>query len=128
MKVALFGTCGKSKWRQELIQSLKIDYFNPAVANWTIECQEEEIKQKELCDFCLYVITDDMEGFYSIAEAVEDSNKRPGKTIFCVLNKENFSETQRKSFKAIENLIAKNGAIVLYSLQEIADYVNRGLK
>ena len=38
---------------------------------------EEEIKQRAECDFCLYVITPKMTGVYSIAEVVDDSNKRP---------------------------------------------------
>lgn len=57
MKVFLGGTCNESTWRDQLISMLKIDFFNPVVEDWTPECQEEEIKQRNECDFCLYVIT-----------------------------------------------------------------------
>ena len=84
--VFLGGTCAESTWREESIPMLKIDYFNPVVDDWTLECQEEEIRQREQCDYCLYVITPKMQGYYSIAEVVDDSNKRPEKTVFCVLD------------------------------------------
>ena len=34
MKVFLGGTCNESKWRDDLIKLLKIDYFNPVVKDW----------------------------------------------------------------------------------------------
>ena len=52
---------------------MKIDYFNPVVDDWTPECQDEEIRQRELCDYCLYTITPKMTDVYSIAEVVDDS-------------------------------------------------------
>jgi hypothetical protein len=81
-KVFLGGTCNNSTWREKLIPMLKINYFNPVVDEWTPECQEEEIRQKEICDYCLYTITNEMTGVYSIAKAVDDSNKRPEKNHF----------------------------------------------
>ena len=85
-KVFLGGTCNESTWRDKLIKMLEIDYFNPVVDDWTEECYQEELRQREICDYCLYVITPRMTGVYSIAEVVDDSNKRPEKTIFCILN------------------------------------------
>jgi GH15 family glucan-1,4-alpha-glucosidase len=41
----------------------------------------EELRQRETCDICLYVITPKMTGVYSIAEVIDDSNKRPNKTV-----------------------------------------------
>ena len=84
-KVFLGGTCNESTWRDRLIEMLEIDYFNPVVDDWTEECYQEELRQREICDYCLYVITPRMKGVYSIAEVVDDSNKRPEKTIFCLL-------------------------------------------
>ena len=84
-KVFLGGTCNESTWRNDLIKLLKIDYFNPVVDDWNEEAYQEELRQREICDFCLYVITPKMTGVYSIAEVVDDSNKRPEKTIFCYL-------------------------------------------
>jgi len=70
IKVFLGGTCNESKWREELINLLKIDYFNPIVENWTGDCMEEERKQRNNCDFVLYTITPKMTGVYSIDKLV----------------------------------------------------------
>lgn len=123
-KVFLGGTCNNSTWREELIPMLNIAYFNPVVEDWTPECQEEEKRQRETCELCLYVITSEMTGVYSIAEVVEDSNKRPEKTIFCFL-KDGFDTSQTKSLHAVSELVSSNGAIVLQSLNEVADYLNK---
>ena len=68
MKVFLGGTCNQSRWRDELIPQLKIDYFNPIVPTWTEEAYEQELVERATCDYCLYVITPRAKGFYSIAE------------------------------------------------------------
>ena len=108
-KVFLGGTCNDSTWREELISQLKIDYFNPVVDDWTPECMEEELRQKEECNYCLYVITSDMTGVYSIAEVIDDSNKRPSKTVFA-FRKEGFTVGQIKSLEAVGSMVAKNEA------------------
>jgi len=126
-KVFLGGTCNESLWREELITQLKINYFNPVVKDWTPECMEEEIKQRQECDCCLYVITPKMTGVYSIAEAVDDSNKRPEKTVFCFLSKDedrNFDLGQIKSLTQVGKMVASNGGNWLNSLEEIAKYLN----
>lgn len=87
-KVFLGGTCAETVWREKLISMLHINYFNPVVEDWTEECMAEEIRQRETCDYCLYTITPSMQGVYSIAEVVDDSNKRPEKAIFCLLENE----------------------------------------
>lgn len=126
-KVFLGGTCNGSKWRDGFIKSLKIDYFQPQMDDWTPQMMEEEIKQRAECDFCLYVITPKMTGVYSIAEVVDDSNKRPGKTIFCYLisdEEKSFSHDQIRSLEQTGKMIVKNGAIFFKSLAETADYLN----
>ncbi|GAA0083024.1 nucleoside 2-deoxyribosyltransferase domain-containing protein [Clostridium sp. CTA-6] len=139
-KVFLGGTCNDSKWRNKLIQLLKIDYFNPVVEDWTPECMAEEIRQRETCDFCLYVITPRMTGVYSIAEVIDDSNKRPQKTIFCYLEKEDddfakqltsmpvaklkFDKGQLRSLKQVGKMIERNGGKYFKTLEEVADYLN----
>lgn len=126
-KVFLGGTCNNSIWRDYLISKLTIDYFNPVVKDWTPECQAEEVKQREECDYCLYVITPAMTGVYSIAEVVDDSNKRPYKTIFCFLESENeliFESHQLKSLKQVAMMVEKNGATVLNNLDDVAEYLN----
>jgi hypothetical protein len=131
-KVFLGGTCNGSTWREDLVPLLTIDYFNPVVKNWTKECQAEELRQREVCDFCLYVITPDMMGVYSIAEAVDDSNKRPDKTIFCwhdlpgIYDRPFFNKAQISSLEATGKLIKSNGGQYFLSLVEVAEYLNHG--
>jgi len=126
MKVFLGGTC-TSNWRDKIIPMLKIDYFNPVVPDWTEECYEEELQQRKDCDFCLYVITPKMTGVYSIAEVIDDSNKRPWKTLFCVLsvddNKE-FDVGQMKSLERVAQMVDGNGGHSFDTLKGVADYIN----
>lgn len=126
-KVFLGGTCNESTWRDKLIPKLKIDYFNPVVEDWTPECQEREEKEKDICQFLLYVITPRMTGVYSIAEVVDDSNKRPKRTVFCMLEKDDdktFDKGQLKSLEQVKKMVENNGAIVCKSLDEVADFLN----
>ena len=126
-KVFLGGTCNGSTWRDVLIKDLKINYFEPCAEQWTSAMMEEEIKQRAECDFCLYVVTPKMTGVYSIAEIVDDSNKRPHKTIFCYLTSdgdEKFSEHQLKSLEQTGKMIKENGAVFFKTLKETADYLN----
>ena len=126
-KVFLGGTCNDSTWRENLIAKLKIEYFNPVVKDWTPECQEEELRQREACDFCLYVLTPKMTGVYSIAEAVDDSNKRPEKTVFCFLFTDSeleFTSHQLKSLTQVGKMINANGGVWCSSLDAVAIYLN----
>lgn len=126
-KVFLGGTCNNSAWRNDLIKMLKIDYFNPVVDDWTPECMEEEIKQRKSCDYVLYVITPKMTGTYSIAEVVDDSNKRPVKTLFCFLcedDEEKFTTAQIKSLAQVQKMVTENGARSFVDLKAIAKYLN----
>lgn len=123
MKVFLGGTCNNSTWRDELIPMIEIDYFNPVVSDWTPECQDEEIRQRSECDYCLYVITSEMLGVYSIAEVVDDSNKRPDKTIFCFIEK-GLSESQIKSLDAVGEMIRSNGGKWCATLKDVAHYLS----
>ena len=142
-KVFLGGTCNESTWRDRLIEMLEIDYFNPVVDDWTEECYQEELRQREICDYCLYVITPRMTGVYSIAEVVDDSNKRPEKTIFCILEYdlsdyktkiegdkkvrryvETFKPEQLKSLDKVGVMVEKNGGKYFKSLSEVAEFLN----
>ena len=142
-KVFLGGTCNESAWRDELIEMLEIDYFNPVVDDWTEECYQEELRQREICDYCLYVITPRMKGVYSIAEVVDDSNKRPEKTIFCLLNYdlsdykmkiedgkkvrryvETFDPGQFRSLDRVGKMVEKNGGKYFRELRDVADFLN----
>ena len=128
MKVFLGGTCNGSNWREELIPHLKIDYVNPIVPTWDKKAQLNELNEINKSDFLLFVITPLMTGVYSIAEVVDASNKKPEKTILCILDEENgkkWTESQRKSLSAVEKLVHSNGAFVFKSLKEIISFLNQ---
>lgn len=127
MKVFLGGTCAESKWREILIPKLMCNYFNPVVEDWTPECQAIEEEEKTICDYHLYVITPKMMGVFSIAEVVNDSMKLKEKCIFCVTKEDDdrdWTKAELKSLDATSRLIANNGGTVLYSLNEIAMFLN----
>jgi len=130
MKVFLGGTCNGSSWRDEIIpylKSAKIDYFNPVVPDWTEECMVQEIEARKKCDFVLYVITPKMTGVYSIAEVVDDSNKRPCNTIFAILKSDSgktFLDFQIKSLSSVVKMVISNGAYYTDNLKDIVTYIN----
>lgn len=114
-KVFLGGTCNETTWRDELIPLLEsqgIDYFNPVVDDWTPESIAEEERQKATCTHQLFMITKEMTGVYSIAEAVDCSNKNPKGTIFAI-DIVGFNEGQLRSLRAVYRLIAGNGGTVI---------------
>ena len=128
MKVFLGGTCNESNWRNMIATMLEIEYFNPVVADWTPECMKEEIKQRKECDLCLYVITPKMTGVYSVAEVVDDSNKRPHKTVFVLLRDdggERFTEGQWRSLGALALMVERNGSAVFSDLKSAAIWINK---
>lgn len=79
--------------------------------DWNDEAYKEELKQRKICDYLLYVITPKMEGVYSIAEVVDDSNKKPKKTIFCYTEEDGgtFNKGQTKSLDAVGKMVEDNG-------------------
>lgn len=127
-KVFLGGTCNNSTWRDRIIPKLTIDYFNPVVDDWTEEAQKQEIKERKNCDYVLYVITPRMIGVYSIAEVVDDSNKRPNKTIFCYIKEDGktfmFDKGQCKSLDMVGKMVESNGGTWLGSLDAVVEYLN----
>ena len=129
--VFLGGTCNDSGWREELIPQLSINYFNPVVPDWNEEAYKRELEARENSEFCLYVLTPKMTGVYSIAEVVDDSNKRPEKTVFCFLEKDGDLEFDKHQLKSLVNtgkMVKANGATVLGSLTEVAEFLNKEAK
>ena len=130
LKVFLGGTCASSTWRQELLNELdgeKVDAFNPVVPDWTPECQQEEDYHRANDDICLYVITPEGEGFYSFVEVTDDSNKRPEKTVLCLLesaNGKNFEGHMKKCALKTAKLVSQNGVVVFDNLQDLSEYLN----
>lgn len=124
MKVFLGGTCSGYKWRDDLIPMLNCDYYNPIVKNWSEADRLREVHERETADYVLYVITSGMKGVYSIAEIIDDSNKRPEKTIVCVLY-DGIDKQMSKSLEATLRLAESNGATVFNNLNDVALFLNR---
>lgn len=126
MKIFLGGTCNNSMWREKLIpllESREINYFNPVVDDWNEEAQENEKREKEICDVHLYVITPKMKSIFSIAEAVDDSHNKNCRCIFFVFEKyegQTFEKHHIMSLTATCELIRKNGGIAYMS----SDFTN----
>lgn len=110
-KVFLGGTCCETTWRKELIGLIQVESFNPVVEDWTSECIEnEDLEKSDKCNVHLYVITADMIGVYSIAEAVQSSLTKGKSTILHVMP-DGFDKSQLKSLDAVCKLVRGNGAI-----------------
>jgi len=146
-RVFLGGTCNDSTWREDIMPKLTIEYFNPVVPDWNEEAYQEELRQRDECDFCLYILTPRMRGVYSIAEVVDDSNKRPGRTIFCFLETDNddedvstnrkhgtligatnklyFDKAQKKSLIAVGNMVERNGAYWFKTMDDVVSFLNK---
>ena len=134
MKIFLGGTCNNSTWRDWVIPELdrlQIPYFNPVVEDWTPECQAEEERRKEECCIHLYVITPEMTGVFSIAEAV-DSAWQSGKhcLFYVVQDRLRFSKGQLRSLRAVEDLIIKRGgtARTIYGLNLLKNEITKEYK
>lgn len=132
-KITIFlgGTCNGSKWRDKLIPMLnhKFEPFNPVVDDWNEEAQEREIYHRMNDDFVLYCITPMMSGFYSIAEMIDDMNKRPLKTIVCFLyedgnGRHGYTAPQLNSVEAVLKMLKTNDVPAFTSLEDLADYLN----
>ncbi len=131
--VFLGGTCNGSNWRNILLLALNtsvVSAYNPVVADWTPECQAEEIRQRESSDYCLYVITPKMMGSYSIAEVVEDSVKRPGKTLLLILNQDGedvFNPAQTKSLQQVGKMVEANGGRWFQTKADLVFFLNNAV-
>jgi hypothetical protein len=116
-----------------LIPQLRCDYFNPVVDDWTPECQVNELRERESADIVLYVITPLMTGVYSIAELIDDSNKRSAKTIFCYLTSDRLPQTgetisftsgQVKSLRAVGDMVVRNGGTWVQDFHQLSALLN----
>jgi len=125
--VFLGGTCNGSTWRAQIIPKLKVNYFNPVVGDWNEKSQQKENEMKQICDFFLYVITPEMTGTFSIAEAVDSSNKNPEQTVFVILKEydtKKFTAEQWRSLETCAGLVKNNGAKVYFDLTPAVSYIN----
>ena len=129
LKVFLGGTCNGSEWRKEIKNYFcaEVDYFDPVVPDWNEEAQDEERRQRAICNICLYVLTPKMAGFYSIAEVVQDSMKKPERTMLCILDEDGdarWTKQQAYSLQAVSNMVFGNGATTTKGLKEAASKIN----
>jgi len=122
-KIFLGGTCNDSTWRNRMMIYLHeagLEWFNPVVDNWDEGAQKNELREREECDFCLYCITPKKTGDYAVAEVVDDSNKRPEKTVLVLLQTDGagycFDHRQWKSLSAVAKLVKQNGGQVFDDL------------
>lgn len=127
MRVFLGGTVADSAWRKKLIPLLEIDYFDPTVAEWDEQAYQNELFERDRCDYNLYVLTPRMIGYYSIAEVTDDAMKKSERTIFCFFKEDDgkeFDEPQILSLEAVGNRVISYGAVWARSLEEIAAFLN----
>ena len=109
--VFLGGTTNETTWREELIDMLTIDYFNPVVEDWTKECIVNEENAKLRARALLYVINPKQMGNYSIAEMTYSACMEKDKHILYMFQLtdegEEYNESQIKSNYAIIELLSK---------------------
>jgi hypothetical protein len=131
-RVFLGGTCNGSTWRETvkpLLTSLGLEYFDPVVPDWNEEAYQRELYERENCDYVMYCITPKMTGVYSIAEVIDDSNKRPEKTTFVIQEKDedkSFDAAQMKSLMAVAKMVINNGGLAYTSLTSACKGTDRG--
>ncbi|MGE5473619.1 MAG: hypothetical protein ACM3UU_05305 [Ignavibacteriales bacterium] len=129
-RLFLGGTCNNDMWREEDFTPMlgkiseylgvNIEYYNPVVADWTPECMQEEIKQREVCSNVLYAVTEKAQGYYSYAEVIDDACKRPDRTLFCYLSDRPLTEEQKTSYQEIAAIVEEKGGKSFSSLSEVA--------
>lgn len=71
LAIGLFGTCGKSKWREPFIakyEKLGIPYFNPQVDDWKEEYALEEARHLAEDEVILFPVTRETYGTGSVSE------------------------------------------------------------
>lgn len=78
-------------------------------------------------DYYLYIIAPGMKGIMPVVRLVDDSNKKPVKTIFCFVDREKddeFSKHQLKSLKAIAEIVKRNGGTWIESIEGVIAFLN----
>ena len=128
-RVYLGGTCNGSDWRARLIPLLtEVEYFDPVVDDWNDEAAARELYEREHDEWLLYVLTPLSDNIYGVAEAVDDSNKHPGRTLLGVLESDGgkrLSPHQKKALRMVGKMVEGNGGQVFRSLEEVAAFLNR---
>jgi len=121
--VYLAGNAAGSDWKKRVCSKLKIDYIDSE----SIKEKDKQHSEKNRCNYYLHVITPKMRGFTSIVEVADDSNKRPGKTVFVFLPKDGdneFTAFQNKSLSTVWKLVKNNGGNCFQTLDEVIAFLN----
>lgn len=147
IRIFLGGTVNGSTWRDGMIKQLNVDFFNPVVDEWNDQAYHQELLERKNCDYNLYLITPLMTGYYSLAEVVDDSFKKPGQALYCFLNTEvdhafdankgnhvipgdpskgeKFTQNQIRSLRTIGRYVENNGGIWCKSPNEVITFFNK---
>lgn len=127
-KVFLGGTCNGSTHRDRLIPMLTVSYFNPIVDIWSTEAQLKEEVEKSIAKYSLYVITPLLKGVFSIAELIDDSNKKGANTIAVFLKNDDgveFDAFEWSSLMAVKKMAQTNGTRIFCDLETVATFLNK---
>lgn len=127
-RIFLGGTCNETTWREDFIKGLntEIEYFNPVVEDWTLECQAIEMDEKEnKCNIHFYCLTSAMTGVFSVAEVIDSVHNKDKITILQVIP-EGFGKFQLKSLQAVVDLVILRGGVGIMDddLQKSLDLIN----
>lgn len=124
MKTVYLAGTKESKWRDDLIPMLKISHFIP---DETMAYDQLSTKQ-DRCDFLLYVITPEGDiSLMDMATLIQNSNRRPGKTIICWFKEYDnvkFDDECAIEIKQIVDIAINNGARFFFDLKQVAEYLN----
>ena len=112
--IGLFGTCGASTWRDDLIKVYEgsdIDYYNPMVPDWTPECAKEEAEHLANDAIILFPVLDETYAFgslseigFSILQAIKLDDRRD---IVILISERLNDELMKDKDKAQESLKAR---------------------
>lgn len=119
----------RPNWRNQLLENKglvsKFDMFNPVVKNWSESDQLNEEIHRNQDDVLLFALMGN--NIFSIAEAVDCSNKRPESTIVLI----DLEEIERnksiriKSIKEIGRMLSINGTTVVYTMDDLIHALKR---
>ena len=124
--VGLFGTCGNSTFRKEIMipafEKAGVSYFNPQVEDWTPECAKEEAKHLANDAIICFPVTGETYGTGSLAETgfsvVSAINNSKSSKIILMID-----EDVDEGLKAADPVAAKESlrarALVLAHIQEL---------
>ena len=114
-----------SGWRNQIrlyLLDQNVTYYDRTdVYYWNEEEKTRDKHEYETCDFYLYGITPKTTDFCAIAEVVDNSNKRPKKTMLVIMRSDEdrrFNAGQWKGVMEVGHIVKNNGGMLFSGLQE----------